>query len=316
MTIIFCSSSCSNFEALDNSKASSGNRGSYIIKNNDTFFYCSSNDGKGELYEYNTISGESKKIDDIKFSPDLFGIDNVLYYVDWDEENIIHIYSYDKNKICDEGSINDEEYISMYDFQIFKYKNKLFILQGNQLMQKDKNSFEVVADNITSITVNENIIYYADLDGNIHEYNGQEDVILLSNSVLLDNEWVKSILAGEYDIHYLCESNGELYFIVGPNADLGKVFKYSDNELKMIMEDGAASKISVSNGRLYYYDLGCKRIVVNDGNGNVTEIKEIPEGASDFCLEGDTVYYAYIENNIIKYYKWENGAVSEIFKDR
>lgn len=290
-------------ETVSNNVSDINNSGC-IVKYNDKiyYYYISSDKDIWGLYEYDTASGESTKLDDVDFcfSP-LYIINEKLYYAFTDNPYTFTLYSIDLNNTASgakEEAVIEEDMTTVTagdmgeEFSIFK-NGDIYFLANSNLYKIENGAYELTASDIASVYQDENRLYYSKTDGSgtIYSYNGVSSSVLLDGEILrTKDDYIRVILGGNPNPLYIRCVGERVYFIASTiPGSRGRVYSFDVNDpegtLTQMTKDSATNSYKVYN-KIPYFIFDGKLCFFADGQQEETGLKNV----IFFNIIDDSVY--------------------------
>lgn len=269
-------------EEMENSSVS--NTGSMIVQLNSCYYYYNYSTEKEmySLFEYDTISKTTKELDCFNSFGNMYVIDNKIYYTCSYDSSEFSVKCYDGYSVSEEGRIKDNLYlmngrrILTPECKLLIIDNSIIVNYNNKIYMKNKNQFEEICDDISTMCYSGGIIYYANTYGEIHAVTSKDNIIL-SRDKIEQNDFVSKLLGGEYSIMSMEKYSDYLYFIVGvQDAQNGKavIMSLSDNSINVLGEQGGTYNFLKTSDGVYF--INSKGVFYCDFRKTQSEYKLVP----------------------------------------
>lgn len=291
-------------EEIADNDVSDINDSGCIVKYDDKiyYYYTGSDEDTWGLYEYDTASGGSTKLDDVDFcfSP-LYVINEKLYYAFTDNPYTFTLYSIDLNNTASgakEEAVIEEDMTVVTagdrgeEFSIFQ-NGDLYVLANSNLYKIENGGYELAASDIASIYQDKDRLYYSKTDGSgtIYSYNGVSGNILLDGEILrTKDDYIRVILGGTPNPLYIRCVGERVYFVASTiPGSIGRVYSFDVNDpegtLTQMTQDSATHSYKVYN-EIPYFIIDGKLCFFADGQQKETGLKNV----MFFNIIDDSVY--------------------------
>ena len=289
--------------------------GEYIVRNGDCLYYNKNfvdNDKRTcGIYRRQLANEIEECVYTTKEITRLFCIDNTVYYMAKEQENIL-LYSITNgsNSPKQESVIGSSEKINMpsedyTDYRMYKVDNIIYLLVNSTLLKIDNGKTETVADGILSLYCNNDNIYYSAMPKNDEKFQGifcynmsrKENKLILSADRIEEYNKNNTKSGSDVETWHIIEHNNALYFIgatipaVILKYDLAADSLTGFNEYAEEKWSPYAYTFTVDEDNLYYTASSEKGYVLMKASTSNTEYKALLLGAVSFMIDGDDIYY-------------------------
>lgn len=271
---------------------------------NDLFYYDST--GKERvLYKTNIRSGDTQIIctQKIENRPSVSVINNKVYYIDG---NALYSVTLEKPLSNPNKEGETKNNVSLLpgnydgDFNIFYFKGKIYI-QGASLYRLENGEIVDLRDDVTSINIYNNNLYYGNSHGNVYRIDDVDnnDLKILSKDEItnMQDNYV-SILGETYFINSLQIYNDKLYFVLSGGQTMPGRIYYYDLKTKTMNAVNAIQATAIKYFSIYNDKIYCYGDIDADKNAlfimGKDTIKILYSNIAGFSISDNKIYcYSY-----------------------
>lgn len=207
--------------------------------------------------------------------------------------------------VLPEGSTELYSLNRYFQLKIFEYNGGIYV-QGDSLYRLKNGCLVKIFDDVASVCLDNNNLYYGDTKGNIYKTDERmtevEKVISSEKINNIDNKYVTN-LGGMYSINELQIYRNKLYFILAPSYTMnGQIFLYDLTSKTIQMAESIPNTSIFSfmwyRGRLYCFGMTgiYKNAIFTISNNNINILSPYASGFD--IIENKVYYYDYDEEGI------------------